>query len=258
MYSEKDARELVIRAGKELVKKELIARTWGNISARISETQFIITPSGRAYEDLQEEDLVKVNIADCSYEGDVKPSSEKGIHADIYALRADAAFIIHTHQHYASAICVEGEDTDFAPCAGYGLPGTKKLRREVAEAVRKNLQSDAFLMERHGAVVCGKTYEKAFESVNILEERCKELYESRKKTVSQKAAEQPYLDDYAQILGFGRSPVPDEDAEAIALIRTKNSAAASYAQKARRMKCLDVLLQHAVYKMKYSKLKNKQ
>ena len=77
-----EAKELVIRAGKELLQAGIIVRTWGNISCRISDTQFVITPSGLAYEDLTPDQIVLVNIADCSYDGDVKPSSEKGIHAE--------------------------------------------------------------------------------------------------------------------------------------------------------------------------------
>ena len=83
-YEETEARRLVIEAGLRLVREGLIARTWGNISARISEEQFVITPSGRAYDDLKPEELVVVNVADCAYEGDIKPSSEKGIHAEAY------------------------------------------------------------------------------------------------------------------------------------------------------------------------------
>ena len=40
------AKELVIKAGKEVVASGLIARTWGNISCRIDDKQFVITPSG--------------------------------------------------------------------------------------------------------------------------------------------------------------------------------------------------------------------
>ena len=69
------AKELVIKAGKEVVASGLIARTWGNISCRVSDTQFVITPSGRPYEGLTPEEIVLVNIADLSYDGDVKPSS---------------------------------------------------------------------------------------------------------------------------------------------------------------------------------------
>ena len=71
------AKEIVVMAGKKLVESGLIARTWGNVSCRVSDTQFVITPSGRAYETLTPEEIVLVNISDLSYEGDIKPSSEK-------------------------------------------------------------------------------------------------------------------------------------------------------------------------------------
>ncbi|MBP7124095.1 MAG: class II aldolase/adducin family protein, partial [Clostridia bacterium] len=51
-YELEEAKKLVVAAGKKLVESGLIARTWGNVSARISDTQFVITPSGRAYETL--------------------------------------------------------------------------------------------------------------------------------------------------------------------------------------------------------------
>ena len=134
------AKELVIKAGKEVVASGLIARTWGNISCRVSDTQFVITPSGRPYEGLTPEEIVLVNIADLSYDGDVKPSSEKGIHAEAYKLRPEVNFVIHTHQMQASVISTLGFDInsvdpksaevigDNVPLASYGLPGTGKLR----------------------------------------------------------------------------------------------------------------------------------
>ena len=96
-YREKEARELIIQAGRKLLESGLVSRTWGNISARVSSTHFIITPSGLSYETLQPEQLVKVRIDDCSYEGKIKPSSEKGIHAAAYLHRPDTGFVIHTH-----------------------------------------------------------------------------------------------------------------------------------------------------------------
>ena len=71
-----EAKNIVIKAGHELLKAGLIVRTWGNISCRINEKQFVITPSGMAYDSLTPDDIVLVNIADLSYDGDVKPSSE--------------------------------------------------------------------------------------------------------------------------------------------------------------------------------------
>ena len=52
-YSEAQARDLVVKAGHMLQEKGLVERTWGNISARISETRFVITPSGLAYETMR-------------------------------------------------------------------------------------------------------------------------------------------------------------------------------------------------------------
>lgn len=97
-YDVEEAKKLVVEAGKKLLETGLIARTWGNVSARISDTQFVITPSGRAYDTLTPEEVVVVNIDDCSHEGDIKPSSEKGIHADAYKHHPLVNFVIHTHK----------------------------------------------------------------------------------------------------------------------------------------------------------------
>ncbi len=185
-YTEQQARALVIEAGHRLLAEKLIARTWGNISARISDTQFIITPSGRAYDTLKPDDLVKVNIADCTYEGKYKPSSEKGVHAVAYQLRSDVDFVIHTHQFYASAVCAEDKDTPFAPCAAYGLPGTGKLKSAVAQVIHDHPEHKAFLMARHGAVCLGSDFDDAFAVVKNLEDQCKSLFDERVSLSKQK------------------------------------------------------------------------
>ena len=105
-----EAKQLVIKAGIEVVEYGLIARTWGNISCRVDDKRFVITPSGRPYETLTPDEIVVVNIDDCSYEGDIKPSSEKGIHAEAYRLRPEVNFVIHTHQMQASVISALGMD----------------------------------------------------------------------------------------------------------------------------------------------------
>ncbi len=178
-YSEDEARKLVIEAGHKLLESKLIARTWGNISARISADEFVITPSGRAYDSIGPSDLVIVKVKDASYEGDVKPSSEKGAHAAAYALRNEVNFIIHTHQYYASAVAAECRDTDFAPCAGYGMPGTDKLKRNLEKSIKDNPGNREFLMARHGAIILGEGFDDAFRRASELEDKCKELVEAR-------------------------------------------------------------------------------
>lgn len=177
MYTEAEARQLVYEAGLKLVEKKLITRTWGNISARIGIDEFVITPSGRAYETLKPEDMVVVHISDLTYTGDIKPSSEKGVHAVAYDLRPDVNFIIHTHQFYASIVSAECRTTWVAPCAAYGMSGTKKLMRNMADCIKSNPKDDAFLMARHGALILGKTMDATFERAEKLEADSRKLFE---------------------------------------------------------------------------------
>lgn len=188
-YSIEEAKELVIRGGKILAESGLIARTWGNISARISDDKFVITPSGLAYETLTPGQIVEVNIADCSYEGDIKPSSEKGIHADTYRLRPDVNYIIHTHQQMASVLSIEGKDIvpvndeykqilgDIVPCAAYGMSSTGKLRKNVVKALSSNPRCKAVLMKYHGTICMGEDLDNSFEIAQTLEKMSKDIYE---------------------------------------------------------------------------------
>ncbi len=177
-----EARELVVSAGKRLVETGLIARTWGNISARISDSHFVITPSGRDYLSLIPDEIVEVTVSDCRYTGNIKPSSEKGIHAEVYKMHPHINFVIHTHQDYASALSVTGQDSiDISEefpylggkviCAAYGLPSTKKLRRGVAKALTSS-SGNAVIMKNHGALCFGKNCEETFETAHQLETAC--------------------------------------------------------------------------------------
>lgn len=184
MYTLEEGKKAVIDAGHRLLETGLIARTWGNVSARISDTQFVITPSGKPYDTLTPDDIVVVNIDDCSYDGDIKPSSEKGIHADAYALRSDVCFVIHTHQINASVYGASGLSLDpvpkayreilgeTVPCAGYGMPSTDKLRNAVRNEYANNPSCKAFLMAHHGAVCLGKDFDETFDIIKSLEKAC--------------------------------------------------------------------------------------
>ena len=180
-YSMEEGKRLVVQAGLELVKSGLIARTWGNVSARISDTEFVITTSGIPYEKLTPDDIVPVKIEDCSYDEEgLKPSSEKGVHASAYQLHPEVNFVIHTHQIDASAISITGTDIPVpassqallgptVPNAAYGMPSTNKLKKGVYTAMKKNPKSTSVLMRHHGAVCLGKDYEEAFAVASALE-----------------------------------------------------------------------------------------
>jgi len=197
-----EAKLAVIAAGKRLVETGLIARTWGNVSARVDDESFVITPSGKAYEGLEPDDIVQVSIKDLGYdrEANVKPSSEKGIHAQAYLLRPEAGFVVHTHQHNASIAAVMGKDIAVAdwwvdvvgatvPIAAYGLPGTGKLKKGVTKALQEHPGSRAILMAHHGALCVGADAQEAFRVADALEQVCLAFLKARLLTFTGDAAE---------------------------------------------------------------------
>lgn len=183
-YEIEEAKRIVVEAGKKLVESGLIARTWGNVSARISDTQFVITPSGRAYEDLTPEEIVVVNIEDCSHEGDIKPSSEKGVHAAAYRHHPTVDFVIHTHQRNATIVSITGMEIrnvydefkpilgDVVPCGAYAMSTTNSLRKKVERCIEMNPSARAIMMMHHGALVMGDNYDHAFALAEALEDCC--------------------------------------------------------------------------------------
>lgn len=190
-----EARELVVLAGKKLLDSGLIARTWGNVSCRISDHRFVITPSGRAYENLSTEEIVAVNIEDGCYTGNIKPSSEKDLHAEFYKHRKDVNFIIHTHQVNASAVSplcmdipVRGHSMTSSvgnkvACAAYGLPGSQKLKKEASAALARS-EGKAILLAYHGAVCLGRDMEEAFQVASDLEKVCEDFTMQRYMEIS--------------------------------------------------------------------------
>lgn len=203
MYEKSEAANLIIEAGLKLVECGLIARTWGNISARISETQFMITPSGRSYDTLTPEDIVVVNLDDYSYEGEIKPSGEKDLHGEVYRNRPEINFIIHTHQLYGTIYGALGTDlTDLRcpatetlpavsdddikeilgkkiPCGEYAISATKKLAKRMSEAVSDNPDCFGFFMKYHGVLCLGRDYEHAFLVSSLIEDITERKVEGR-------------------------------------------------------------------------------
>ncbi len=169
-----------------LLEAGLTARTWGNLSARVSGRRFVITPSGLAYETLRPEQLVLMDLSGRVYGGG-RPSSEKGIHADAYRLHSDINFVIHTHQDNASIVSTAGLDLTTShpllngrvPCAAYGMPSTARLRRAVAEQEKQWPESMTVLLRSHGALCMGVSMEDAFAAAEALETVCGNYIQAR-------------------------------------------------------------------------------
>lgn len=299
-----EAKQLVADTGRELLAKGLVARTWGNISVRVDDTHFAISPSGLGYERMQKEDVPILNREDGTWEGNRKPSSEYKVHAAAFACFDDVNFVIHTHQDYATIVGLVGVDAlemtqeeqallGKVCVAEYGLPGTDKLKENVADAYKKG--SKVVLMLHHGAVILGADKEDAMHKAEVLEAVCKRTIEKKCTADMNRAllevAEQknfrPQLDDIAQMVGCVIRVVEDDEAkiakalskadavivkgrgvvtgdvdpddrEALIMLLGKSAVAKLYTQacgEKASLSLLDCTLMRLVYVHKYSKKK---
>lgn len=227
-----EARQTVVLAGRKLLESGLVTRTWGNVSCRISDTSFVITPSGRDYLSLKPEELVEVSLFDLSYSGNIRPSSETGVHAEVYRRHPEIKFVIHTHQDYASAASVLDLDSIPVPgdypalgsevaCAAYGSPGTRKLGRNVAEALART-KGKAVIMKNHGALCFGRSCDETFRTAQELEKACREYIESHYLKVSGRHTTDPF-----QMAEFALSQLSGKP------VRVRNSAWSSRLESVR-------------------------
>ncbi|MGY5874377.1 MAG: class II aldolase/adducin family protein [Candidatus Thorarchaeota archaeon] len=212
-----EAREAVCNSGKKLLENQLVGGTWGNISCRVNETSFVITPSGLSYETATPEDMALVEFKDKKVEwsGPHKPSSEMKMHVEIYKSRKKIGAIIHIHSMNASTVAAARREIppildDMAQIIGpsvrvakYALPSTKKLVKETVKALKGR---NAALMANHGAVCLGRDMEEAFTCAFVLEKTCKAFIEAEflggAKTISKFEAHimhQYYLRKYSKI-----------------------------------------------------------
>ena len=183
----KKAKQIVCDAGRQLLERGLVEGTWGNCSLRIDENKMAITPSGRRYEDLTWEDIVIMDYHSLTVEGDIRPSSEKKLHARIYQTRGNIQAVIHTHQPSASTVASARRDLPpilddqaqiLGPsvrCAAYALPNTKKLVQTTVKALKGRF---AALMANHGAITIGRTMEEAIIAALVLEKACRSFIEA--------------------------------------------------------------------------------
>ena len=192
-------RGLLVEYGLKLADCGLVQGTWGNLSVRLDDRYMLVTPSGIAYEHLTPSDMVKAEIVGLEFEGRLKPTSEKGLHAGIYRKRKDVSAIIHTHCHSCSVFAASERDVPVdadnaymsgrfenpVKTAAYALPGSDALWQNTIEALSEN---SGCLMAHHGMLCTGGSLEEAFENCCMLETYCEEYIADRyKRPVCSKA-----------------------------------------------------------------------
>src|ERR1700678_4508178 len=178
MSSERKHREEIVRYGRTLHERGLVAAMDGNLSVRLKGDQVLVTPTCVSKGNMRAADMVVVDMEGQRVSGRRNVTSEIGMHLLIYRMRPDIQAIVHAHPPTATGFAAAGialteplvcevvMGLGCIPLAGYGTPGTSELAQTLIPYVP---QYDAILMSNHGVVAYGDTLEHAYMKMETVE-----------------------------------------------------------------------------------------
>jgi L-fuculose-phosphate aldolase len=185
------AADRLIRAGRRLGARGLIAAGEGNLSIRLDVDRLLVTPSGMRKDELTADDLVVVWLGHPDRVAVSRtgrgPTSDLAIHLALYAARPDIDAVAHAHLPAAMGLTLAGEIPDPAalpetalfiprlPFLSLGIPGSDELAGRIAGALSEPPEplASAVLLERHGAVAVGRDPDHAVDRLELVEVLCR-------------------------------------------------------------------------------------
>ena len=180
-----EAKNQIVDIGHKMWAKEWIAANDGNISCKISDNEFVCTPTGVSKGSLEVSDLIVVDSEGRKRSGGpLNPSSEIKMHLYVYKERPDVTAVCHAHPPTATGFAVAGISLDQCvlpevvilmgqiPNVPYGLPSTDEIPQSIAPYVKNN---SAVLLANHGALTWGETLTQAYYRMEALEHFAKIL-----------------------------------------------------------------------------------
>ncbi len=182
----------VFKANLDLVKYGLVLLTWGNVSAYDAQTGYVvIKPSGMAYDVMQADDMVVVDLEGKRVEGTLNPSSDTPTHIELYKNFDGIKSVVHTHSRWATIWAQACMDipvlgTTHADSFYGDIPCTSLLsnaqiegdyEKETGSVIIQTfkqrgispLEVGAVIVANHGPFTWGKSCEKALESAIVME-----------------------------------------------------------------------------------------
>jgi L-fuculose-phosphate aldolase len=173
--SEHELRREMVRVGRLMWERGLVAATDGNLSVRMGPNRLLVTASGVSKGFLSDDDLVIIRLDGepvSSYRGrDSHPSTEIAMHLEVYRQRPDVNAVVHAHPPLATAFSIAGVSLARCvipevivtlggiPTAEYATPGTPEVPVSIQQAVR---EYDAMILAHHGSLTVGDTLWEAY------------------------------------------------------------------------------------------------
>ena len=196
------ARDEICRVGASIFQRGLTFGSTGNISVRLSDGTYVMTPTNASLGDLDPARLSRFDAQGRFLDGD-PATKEAFLHFCMYGERRDAGAVVHLHSSHSVAVSVLA-DVDPAdvlppltayfvmrvgrlPLVPYYPPGDESLARAVGALAGKH---HAVLLANHGPVVAGSSLANAQYATEELEETAKLFLMLRAQPIRPLTAEQ--------------------------------------------------------------------
>ncbi|QJX08708.1 MULTISPECIES: 3-oxo-tetronate 4-phosphate decarboxylase [Rhizobium] len=178
-------REQICRYGRSLFERGLTPGSSGNISLRLEDGGWLVTPTNASLGFLDPARISRLDAEGRLLSGD-KPTKEIPLHTALYDTRGSARAIVHLHSTHAVALTMLPEIDPRAalpPMTPYYLmragetalvPYYRPGDPAVADAIRGLAgKYSSVLLANHGPVVAGDSLEAAVFATEELEETAK-------------------------------------------------------------------------------------
>ena len=185
MSAEAKLREQICTIGRSIFDRGLTSGSTGNISARLDDGTWLMTPTNASLGRLDPARISRLDANGNLLSGD-PPSKEIPLHSAMYDERTSAGAIVHLHSTHSVAVSMLPEvDPDNVlppltayycmrcgrvPLLPYFIPGDPALGDAIRGVAGK---ASTVLLANHGPVVAGKDLEAATNAVEELEETAK-------------------------------------------------------------------------------------
>lgn len=183
--SEAKLREAICRYGQSLFQRGLTPGSSGNISVRLDDGGWLVTPTNASLGFLDPATISRLDSSGRLIGGDA-PTKEIPLHQALYETRGSARAIVHLHSTHSVAVSMLPEIDPKAvlpPMTAYYLmrvgatalvPYFRPGDPAVADAIKGLAgQYSSVLLANHGPVVAGDTLEAAVFATEELEETAK-------------------------------------------------------------------------------------
>ncbi|CRG49604.1 putative aldolase [Yersinia wautersii] len=181
-FSEQQVRDDLVNYARSLFQRGLSSGGSGNISVKLPDGSFLVTPTNSCLGELDSQTLSKLDTEGNHISGD-KPSKEVPMHLAMYRARPTCGAVVHLHSPYLTALsCLTNIDhtnclppiTPYyvmrigrLPLLSYMKPGDPAIAAVLADTARDH---NAALLANHGPVVSGSTLREAVFNAEELED----------------------------------------------------------------------------------------